>query len=151
MGVLDMFRKKPTEPGGGFQTLLDQKLQWPTEEMLRSRGMNDKQIAAYQSLTKAMDYACDRLDDIRLKDGLQPIYRRPGRIEMDDEYFSAVSNYYAESLFKHEVLKPTEERLQLIPENDAERAALVALIKAKNNEYLKSVAAIAKYHPEILP
>ena len=98
-----------------------------------------------------MDNAYQKLDEVRRRDGLPPIHRKPGFIQFDSDYFRVVVDYYVESMFKHDVYIPTEKELQQVPLDDPSRPALLAALKSKKEEYLRSVAAIAKYHPEIVP
>jgi hypothetical protein len=51
----------------GRASLVNQRLQWPTAEMLRGHGLSEVEISAYGKLTKAMDRAYDLLNQIHMK------------------------------------------------------------------------------------
>lgn len=53
-------------------------LQWPTSEMLKSRGLSDAQIKAYEGWTKAADKAWDLVETIFRDNGKEPPQRIPG-------------------------------------------------------------------------
>jgi len=139
----------PVRPASVNQEMLDQGIHWPTDEMLRSRGLNSREIEAYRGMARAMDDAYSKLDEIRRRQGKPPMERRPGFIQFAPEYFSAVVDYYVESLFKYDVQIPTEAQLKAVPPDDPSRPALVAALNAKRQEYERAVRAIARFHPEL--
>lgn len=58
--------------------LTDSGLQWPTENMLRQKGLNDAEVKAYQEMTRGVDKSYDAIDaSLRALD-LEPVERIPG-------------------------------------------------------------------------
>lgn len=63
--------------GMSNDVLASKGLQWPTTEMLRAEGLNDKQIVAYQKMTKGIDKAWDMIEEALSLAG-QSVVRIPG-------------------------------------------------------------------------
>ena len=62
----------------GRNTLKAMKLQWPTADMLKEKGLTDPEIKAYQGVAKAMDFAHDLINQALVKDGKPEIEKIPG-------------------------------------------------------------------------
>ncbi len=57
--------------------LASKGLQWPTTEMLKAEGLNDRQVVAYQKMTKGIDKAWDMIEEALALAG-QSVVRIPG-------------------------------------------------------------------------
>ena len=58
--------------------LTNRGLQWPTADMLREQGLNDREIGVYQSITRAFDKSYELIESAFLRMGMEPPRRIPG-------------------------------------------------------------------------
>ncbi len=62
----------------GRKILIEKDLQWPTREMLAERGMPEESINAYLKVTEGLDFLHDLMNQLRAKNGVQPLPQIPG-------------------------------------------------------------------------
>ncbi len=112
----------------GRNTLLQNNLQWPTEAMLRARGMEDVHISAYTKLTKGLDYLYEIENQTHRKTHKTDIERIPGFMP---HYHDGAYKVFVTKEFKDASGAKYTRRVELLSFNNAYAARAVAREKIK--------------------
>ncbi len=140
--------------------LKDAGLQWATTDMLKERGLNDAQIAAYHDLTKGMDKAWKMIQNVFAEEGRPPPPQIPGyfphmwqgsyRVILRDASGQAVKMYAhatgAQAFIREKIAKRegyTTERINPATsvKSNTMLADLIDRLDIENRPFDKAVAA----------